>query len=94
MTAVSAVFLKYKSGTPGPFKDPFKKTGKKGSSDFEAILWDKALNTVADKFRQVIKEYGTESIYFIPGSGSLATLSNLGKVSARFFGMLGKYTTV
>ena len=55
---------------------------------------DEALDIIADRFRQVIKKYGTESIYFIPGSGSLATLNNLGKVSARFFGMLGKCTTV
>ncbi|MCJ7473353.1 MAG: molybdopterin-dependent oxidoreductase [Actinobacteria bacterium] len=80
--------------SPDRLKTPLKRIGEKGSNDFRAISWDEALDTVADKLKQVIKEYGTGSIYFIPGSGSLATLNNLGKVSARFFGMLGKCTTV
>ncbi len=79
--------------SPDRLKNPLKRIGKRGSSDFKTISWDEALDIVAGKFKQVIKEYGTESIYFIPGSGSLATLNNPGKVSARFFGMLGKCTT-
>jgi len=74
-------------------RSPLKRIGEKGSSSFKAISWDEALNTIADKLRQVIKEYGTESIYFIPGSGSLSTLNNCANISARFFGMLGKCTT-
>ncbi len=80
--------------SPDRLKTPLKRIGEKGSSDFEAISWDEALDIIADKFKTVIKEYGTESIYFIPGSGSLSTLNNCAQVSARFFGMLGKCTTV
>lgn len=75
-------------------KDPLKRIGKRGGRDFKAISWDEALDIIALKFRQVIKKYGTESIYFIPGSGSLSTLNNVGKVTTRFFSMLGKCTTV
>lgn len=80
--------------SPDRIKTPLKRIGEKGSSDFMAISWDAALDTIADRFKTVIKEHGTESIYFIPGSGSLSTLNNCAKVSARFFGMLGKCTTV
>lgn len=75
-------------------KDPLKRIGARGSRNFKAISWDEALDTIALKFKQVIKEYGTESIYFIPGSGSLSALNNVGKVTARFFSMLGKCSTV
>ena len=80
--------------SPDRLKTPLKRIGEKGSSDFKAISWDEVLNTITDRFKTVIKEYGTESIYFIPGSGSLSVLNNCAEVSARFFGMLGKCTTV
>ena len=80
--------------SPDRIKTPLKRIGEKGSSDFKAISWDEALDIIAGKLRQVIRKHGTESIYFIPGSGSLSTLNNCAKVSARFFGMLGKCTTI
>jgi anaerobic dimethyl sulfoxide reductase subunit A len=75
-------------------KTPLKRVGEKGSSSFKSISWDEALDIIADKFKKTINEHGTGSIYFVPGSGSISTLNNCGKVSARFFGMLGKCTTV
>ena len=80
--------------SPDRIKTPLKRIGEKGSSDFKATSWDEALDIIADKLRQVIREHGTESIYFIPGSGSLAALNNPGKVSARFFRMLEKCITI
>jgi len=80
--------------SPDRLKNPLKRIGERGSRDFKAISWDEALDTIAGKLRQIIKEYGTESIYFIPGSGSLSTLNNVGKVTTRFFSMLGRCTSV
>lgn len=80
--------------SPDRLKNPLKRIGKRGGKDFKTISWNEALDTIALQFRQVIEKYGTESIYFIPGSGSISTLNNVGKVTARFFSMLGKCSTV
>ena len=55
--------------SPDRIKTPLKRIGDRGNGSFKAISWDEALETISRKFKQVIKEYGTESIYFIPGSG-------------------------
>ena len=44
---------------------PLKKAGK----GWERITWDEALDTVAEKFNKVIKEYGPESIVIGQGTG-------------------------
>ena len=42
---------------------------KKVNGKWEKITWDEALDTVAEKFRAVIKEYGPESIVVGQGTG-------------------------
>ena len=42
---------------------------KKGDNGWERITWDEALDTVAEKFKQVIKQYGPESIVIGQGTG-------------------------
>jgi len=42
---------------------------KKGENGWERISWDEALDTVAGKFNEVIKEYGAESIVVGQGTG-------------------------
>ena len=42
---------------------------KKGNNDWERITWDEALDTVIGKFKEVIKEYGPESIVIGQGTG-------------------------
>jgi len=42
---------------------------KKGANGWERITWDEALDTVAGKFNEVIKEYGAESIVVGQGTG-------------------------
>jgi len=44
---------------------PMKKTGK----GWERISWDEALDKVTEKFKEVIKEYGPESIVIGQGTG-------------------------
>jgi anaerobic selenocysteine-containing dehydrogenase len=50
---------------PDRVKYPLKKT----SNGWERITWDEALDTVADKFRAVINEFGPESIIIGQGTG-------------------------
>lgn len=44
---------------------PMKKSGK----NWQRISWDEALNTIAEKFKEVIKEYGSEAIIIGQGTG-------------------------
>ena len=48
---------------------PMKKIGGKLSGKWEQISWDEALDTVAQKFKAVIAEYGPESIVVGQGTG-------------------------
>ena len=42
---------------------------KKNTKGWERITWDEALDTIADKFKQIIKEHGPESILVGQGTG-------------------------
>ncbi len=42
---------------------PLKRTGPKGSGQFEEVTWDEALDTVAEAFKQAEAEHGPEAIW-------------------------------
>jgi anaerobic selenocysteine-containing dehydrogenase len=48
---------------------PMKRKGAKGEGKWERITWDEALNTITEKFKKVIAEYGPESIVVGQGTG-------------------------
>jgi len=79
--------------SPERIMQPLKRTGKRGEGRFEAISWDEALDTVAGQLKKTIEKFGTESIYYLAGSGSLSTLRNTRDVVKRFFALLGKCST-
>lgn len=41
---------------------PLRRTGPKGSKQFERISWDEALATIADRWKAIIEEYGSQAI--------------------------------
>ncbi|MBT3789784.1 MAG: molybdopterin oxidoreductase family protein [Alphaproteobacteria bacterium] len=47
----------------GRLTTPLKRTGPKGSGQFEAISWDEALDTVADAFRLATETHGAEAVW-------------------------------
>src|SRR5215212_2868819 len=42
---------------------PMRRTGPKGSGEFERISWDEALDIVARKFLEAEREFGTEAVW-------------------------------
>src|SRR3569833_3410449 len=42
---------------------PLRRTGPKGSGQFERISWDQALDEVADRFNAAEREFGAQSIW-------------------------------
>ena len=47
----------------GRLTTPLKRTGPKGSGQFEEISWDEALDTVADEFRKATEKHGAETVW-------------------------------
>jgi len=47
---------------------PLKRAGKKGEGKWQRISWDEAFDTIVNKLKQVIKDYGPESIVLGQGT--------------------------
>ncbi len=43
---------------------PLKRTGERGEGSFTRISWDEALDTIADSFQKIKRDYGAESVVF------------------------------
>ncbi len=41
---------------------PMRRTGPKGSKEFERISWDGALDEITDRWKEIIEEYGPQAI--------------------------------
>jgi len=54
---------------------PMKRVGEKGSGKFERITWDEALNTIAEKIKEVKATSGPKGFLYIGGSGNFASLA-------------------
>ena len=67
---------------------PMRRSGPKGSGEFERISWDQALDTIAARLRGVSERWGGEAIlpYFYGGNNGLI---GQGTMDARFFNRLG-----
>ena len=42
---------------------PMRRTGAKGTGEFEPVSWDEALTTIAERFSAVGDQYGGEAFY-------------------------------
>ncbi|UFS69781.1 IscS subfamily cysteine desulfurase [Geomonas sp. RF6] len=49
---------------------PLKRTGAKGSYDFERISWDEAFDTIVRRFREIKEKSGPEALAIYTGRGS------------------------
>lgn len=67
---------------------PLKRVGAKGAGDFVEIGWDEALDTIRDRFQDIIGKYGPQAILPFNYAGPHGMLSGE-SMSARFFHKLG-----
>ena len=48
-------------------RNPLRRTGRRGSGEFEEISWDKALDICAEQFLKIRKQYGPEAVAWMTG---------------------------
>ncbi len=54
--------MRYWLSSPDRLDRPLRRTGPRGLGQFEAISWDEALDTVAERIRATIDTWGNESV--------------------------------
>ena len=79
---------------PDRLKYPLKRTGSRGEGKFERITWDEALDTVAGELKRIKKDYGSESIFYVPYSGNTGTFLHSQLAVNRLLTMFGGFTPV
>jgi len=67
---------------------PLVRSGAKGSGDFTAVSWDEALDRIATRLRDIVREQGGEAILPVCYGGSNGALTQ-DCVDARMFRRLG-----
>ncbi|MDQ2683466.1 MAG: molybdopterin-dependent oxidoreductase, partial [Chloroflexota bacterium] len=72
---------------------PMRRTGPKGSGQFERISWDDALAEIRDRWTAIIDRFGAEAILPYTYSGTLG-LIELSVAATRFWGRLGSSQSV
>jgi anaerobic dimethyl sulfoxide reductase subunit A len=76
---------------PDRLKHPLRRTGPRGSGQYEQVSWDEALTTVAKEMLRIRETYGNAAILDASRTGSQSMLH--GRVAAqRFLNMFGGCT--
>ncbi|WP_141431212.1 molybdopterin oxidoreductase family protein [Bacillus sp. 03113] len=73
---------------PNRLQYPMKRVGKKGEGKFERISWNEAVSTITNRWKELIEEYGPESILPYSFYGNMGVLNAEG-MDRRFFHRLG-----
>lgn len=69
-------------------RQPMLRVGEKGSGEFEPTSWENALAVIADKTKDVIKQYGAEAVLPFNYAGPHGQLAG-GSMDRRFFHRMG-----
>lgn len=69
---------------PSRLTTPLRRTGPKGSGDFEPITWDTALDEITDRWKQIIAASGAEAILPFSYLGNMGALSAFGPTMGLF----------
>ncbi len=81
----------YRIYHPDRIKYPMRRTGERGSGEFERISWEEAISTICDKWKGYQAQYGDGAISYYVGSGNYAAASgqSVGGGPQTFFAALG-----
>lgn len=60
---------------PDRLKYPLKRVGKRGEGKWERISWEEAIDTIARRFDEVRKKYGSRAVAFMPMSGNYGVIN-------------------
>ncbi|MGI9480676.1 MAG: molybdopterin-containing oxidoreductase family protein [Hyphomicrobiaceae bacterium] len=63
---------------PHRLKTPLRRTGVKGSGQFEPITWDAALDEVAGRFKEIAERHGPQAIWPYHSGGTMGVLQRYG----------------
>ena len=66
---------------------PLKRVGTKGEGHFQPVSWDEAIETTANRLKEIAKSSGPEAIVTCHYTGTLARIAN--SFPLRFFNRLG-----
>jgi len=67
---------------------PLRRTGPKGSGEFEQITWDEALDEIGNRLNSIIAEHGGEAVMPFSDAGNQSVLATQG-ISTRLFHHIG-----
>jgi anaerobic dimethyl sulfoxide reductase subunit A len=74
---------------------PLRRTGPRGTGQFQRITWQEALDGIAERLRDVKDRYGTEAVLHADGAGSQSGRGFSGAdASRRFFAHWGPVTAI
>ena len=74
--------------SPDRILHPLRRTGPKGSGEFEQVTWDAALADIGARLTAIVAEHGGEAVLPYSSAGNQSVLA-LGGISARLFNLLG-----
>src|SRR5437879_7752123 len=77
------------SQSPDRLLHPMRRRGPKGQGTFERISWDAALDEIAMRFVDTIRDFGAEAIWPYLGSGSMGLINGVYSAGRRFWNVLG-----
>ena len=63
---------------PDRLATPLRRTGAKGSGEFEPVSWDAALDEVAENFQNIAEEWGPEAVWPYYYGGTMGLVSRTG----------------
>jgi len=69
--------------SPDRLLHPMRRVGERGQGKWERISWDEALDEAADRFREIIDNYGVEAIGVYSGDSHHAHLSEIAPIFTR-----------
>ncbi len=90
--------IRHRIYNPDRLKTPLKRVPgtERGAGQWEEISWEQALDEIADKMKQLLADYGNESIYLNYGTGTIgATIARswppVETPFARLMNLIGGY---